>query len=231
MLAGCTTTVAGTAHRDLRAAPVRDLVAVLPSSATISQAVGNRLDASQPPVAGAIDVLPNGIRDSDTASPIECLGPVSPFMRIVYEVGEVRGAAWQEFSHYGGTQTVSSADVGVIEFSSAAEAQRMFGVFVARWKSCDNTTVTTALHNATDTRLYEKITDVRLDGPLLSATVVNSDSQRDAQFPTERAVGLADDCIVDVDVAVTDGSPAQQRASGRALRVATGVLDAVNQGR
>ncbi len=215
----------------MRTAPVRDLAAVLPSSAAVSQAVGNRLDASQPPVTGAIDALPNGIRDNDTANPIECLGPVSPFMRIVYETGEVRGVAWQEFSHYGGSQTVSSADVGVVEFSSAAEAQRVFSAFVTRWKDCEGTTVTTALRNASDTELYELITDVRVDGPVLSATVVNSDNQRDAQFPTERAIGVADDCIVDVDVAVTDGDAAQQRTAGRAIRVATGVLDAVNRRR
>ena len=66
---------------------------------------------------------------------------------------------------------------------------------------------------------------------MLSATVVNSDNQGDATFPTERAVGLAADCIVDVDVAVTGGTPAQHRASGRAVSLAVTMQHKVNQGR
>ncbi|AQT79510.1 hypothetical protein B1R94_09855 [Mycolicibacterium litorale] len=231
MLAGCTTTVAGSAQRERRTAPLRDLIAVLPTGAEVSQAVGNRVDAAGPPVAGGVEALPNGIRDNSAANPIECLGPASPFMRVVYETGEIRGAAWQEFSHYGGSQTVSSVDAGVVEFTSQTEAQRMFTAFAQRWKTCEGTSVTTALHNASDTELYQTITDVRVDATVVSATVVNSDNQRDAEFPTERAIGLAGDCIVDVDVAVTDGTSAEQRASGRAVKVATIMLDNVNRNR
>ena len=68
-------------------------------------------------------MLPNGIRDNNSANPIDCLGPVSPFMRIVYAKGGVRAAAWQSFSNYGGHQTVSSVDAGVVEFASSAQAQ------------------------------------------------------------------------------------------------------------
>ena len=136
-------------------------------------------------------------------------------MRIVYEKGAVRAAAWQTFANYGGRQTVSSVDAGVIEFGSAAQAQAMFGDFANRWKSCEGTTVTTYLHNSDNAELYEKITDVRVDGAVLSATVINSDNQRDAQFPTERALGVAADCIVDVDAAVTGGTPAAEARRAR----------------
>jgi hypothetical protein len=145
-------------------------------------------------------------------------------MRIVYETAGVRGAARQSFSNYGDHQTVSSVDAGVVEFGSAAQAQAMFNDFVSRWKSCEDTTVTTYLRNADDLELYEKITDVRVDGAVLSATVINSDSLHDAQFPTERAVGVAADCIVDVDVAVTDGT---REPAGRAVNLATAMLGRV----
>ena len=155
VLAGCTTTVGGGAVRDGRSSAARDLAAILPSSAEVSDIAGNPLsDNGSRPTAGGIDALPNGIRDSSAASPIDCLGPVSPFMRIVYEKGEVRAAAWQSFSNYGGHQTVSSVDAGVVEFGSAAQAQAMFGDFVSRWKSCEGTTVTTYLHNADNAELY-----------------------------------------------------------------------------
>jgi hypothetical protein len=225
VLAGCSTTVGGGAVRDVRGTAARDLAAILPSSAEVSDLAGNPLsDNGSRPMAGGIDVLPNGIRDSSAANPIDCLGPVSPFMRVVYESGEVRAAAWQSFSNYGGHQPVSSVDAGVVAFGSAAQAQATFDDFVSRWKSCEGTTVTTYLHNADNAELYEKITDVRVDGAVLSATVINSDNQHDTQFPTERALGVASDCIVDVDVAVTDGT---RTPAGRAVNLATAMLDRV----
>lgn len=231
MLAGCTSTVDGTAARQTAVGTVRDLASILPSAAEVSQVAGNPLADNGSPVIGGIDVLPNGIRDDSAAHPIECLGPVSPFMRVVYEVGDVRGAALQQFSNYGDNQTVSSVDVGVVEFASDAEAQRMFGVFVTRWKACEGTTVTTELPQPANTTLYQKITDVRVDGAVLSATVVNSDNQGDATFPTERAVGIAADCIVDLDVAVTHGASARKRDSRRAIDLVTATLDKVTRGR
>ncbi len=149
-------------------------------------------------------------------------------MRVVYEVGDVRRAAWQEFSNFGGGQTVSSVDAGVVQFVSDAEAQRMFGAFVSQWKACEGKTVRSALPGPAGTEMRQKVTDVRVDGPVLSATVVNSDNQGDASFPIERAIGLAADCLVDVDAAVTGGP---RRPSGRAVSLAGTTLDKLTHGR
>ena len=227
VLTGCTSVVDGSARHE-PVSPVRELAAILPDSAEAGRAAGNPLPDTDFPVVGGIDVLPNGIRDNDSADPIECLGPVTPFMRVVYEGGDVRRAAWQRFSNFGGGQTVSSVDAGVVEYSSEAEAQRVFGAFVARWKSCEGKSVRSTLPGPANTELYQKITDVRVDGPVLSATVINSDNQGDTTFPTERAIGLAADCVVDVDAAVTGG---ERRVSGRAITLAGTMRDRVNRGR
>lgn len=231
MLAGCTSVVEGTASRQRPGGSVRDLAAVLPTSAEVGQAAGNPLPDTDFPTFGGIDVLPNGIRDNAGADPIECLGPITPFMRVVYEGGDVRRAAWQEFSNFGGGQTVSSVDAGVVELGSETDAQRMFDGFVARWKECEGKTVRTPLHNQAGIELYQKITDVKVDGRVLSATVINSDNQGDAAFPTERAVGLAADCVIDVDAAVTGGTPAQRQSSGRAVSLVRTMQDKVIRGR
>jgi len=174
-------------------------------------------------------MLPNGIRDNTGADPIECIGAVTPFMRVIYEAGDVRGVAWQEFSNFGGGQMVSSVDAGVVQFSSEAEAQRMFGAFVARWKTCEGKTVrSTVRSSSATTELYQKVTDVTVDGPVLSATVITSDNQGDVAFPIERAIGLAADSVVDVDAAVTGG---QHRVSGRAVTLAGTMRDKVSRGR
>lgn len=228
VLAGCATTVDGTALRDNAAGPVRELATVLPTPPEVTRAARNPLTYNGPATIGGIDSLPNGIRDDDTVSPIECLGPVSPFMRVVYERGDVRAAAWQEFSNYGDGQPVSSINAGVIEFVSDVEAQRMFSEFASRWKACEGKTVTTRLPNA---ELYQKVTAVAVDGMVLSATIVNSDNAGDASFPTERAIGLATDCVIDVDVAVTGGTPAQQHPAGRAVDLTATMQEKVTRGR
>jgi PknH-like extracellular domain len=231
VLAGCTTTVGGSAVRETGTASRGNLAQILPTTDEISTAVGNPLADNGSPAVGGIEVLPNGIRDSTMARPIDCLGPVAPFMRVVYEQADVRGAAWQQFSNYGAHEVVSSADTAVIEFSSDAEAQRVFTSFVAQWKACEGTTVTTYTHNADNTELYGTVTDTLVAGPVLSTTIINGDNQQNAQFPTERALGITADCIVDVDVAVTDGTPAQQAAGRRAVTLAMVMLDKVARAR
>jgi hypothetical protein len=225
VLAACTTTVGGSAVRGAAlAVPVEQ---ILPTVAEVSAAVGNTLDPGGFPASGGIDLLPNGIRDDSVASPIDCLGPVMPFMRVVYEKDDVRTAAWQEFSRFGAGEAVSSADAGVVGFGSDAEAQRVFVAFTATWRACEGTTVTT---HTRDADLYATITEVRVQGPILSATILTGDSRDASRFPTERALGVAQGRIVDVDVAVTGSSPADRVAAGRAVKLAEVMLEKVNRG-
>ena len=184
--------------------------------------MGNRLDATGPPVLGSIDVLPNGIRGDDAVDPIECLGAITPLMRWVYEQGDVRGVAWQDFARFGEGQTVSSADTGVVRFASDAEASRMFSQFVTGWRSCEGGRVGI---NTGRGDLGLSVTDVQLDGSILSATIRSGESDTDAGFPTEHAVGLSADCIVDVDVAVTAPDPAKRVATTRAINLVRAMLD------
>ena len=69
-----------------------------------------------------------------------------------------------------------------------------------------------------------------MDGPVLSAVIL-SDGGDGTVYPTEHAVGVAADCIVDVDVAVTDPDPARRVAAGRAAGVVRAMLDTISAGR
>lgn len=225
MLASCSNAVGGTA---LRQQPI-GLQKVLPTVEQVEGAVGNRLDPTGPELVGAISLLPDGIRDSSEVSPLECLGAATPLMRVVYEQGDVRGVALRDFARYGEDLTVSSTHTGVVQFSSDAEADRMFSEFVTQWRSCDGTRVT--LQVTADTTLEWTITDVRVSGSVLSATILSAAPDDGPAFPTEHAVGVAADYIVDVDVAVTDAMPAGRVATTRAVDLATAMLDNVNSGR
>lgn len=212
ILIGCSSTVGGTAER--RAAPQpAPLQQGLPTAAEVSAAVGNRLDVAGAPTVGSIESLPNGIRDSEGASPLDCLGAVAPLMQVVYAGAGVQAVAWQDFARLGAGLTVSSVDAGVVRFDSEAQAQRSFERFATQWRSCAGTTVT--LHAGGAGGLDMTVTDVRVDGPVLSAVIL-SDGGGGSVYPTEHALGVAADCIADVDVAITDPVPARRVAAGRA---------------
>lgn len=218
MLVACTTSVDGSALRQRRSSLQR----ALPTVEQVRVAVGNPLDPVGPPVLGSIDLLPNGIRGDDAVDPIECLGAITPLMRWVYEQGDVRDVAWQDFARFGEGQPVSSVHTGVVRFDSDAEASRMFAQAVTRWRSCEGGRVGI---NAGGDDLGLSVTDVVVAGPILSATILSGASDTDPGFPTEHAVGLWADCIVDVDVAVTDPDPAGRVATTRAVDLTRAMLD------
>lgn len=199
---GCVTTVAGTPTRAGRVGgSVLPLEQVLPDATEAGAAVGNRLPPHNPALVGGIDVLPNGIRDSGGTAPIECLGVVAPAMRIVYEPGHVRAAATRDYWNYDSGVAVSSATATAIRLASAADAQRLFGSFVKQWQHCDGTTVTMYTHDSSDTELYSKPTGTRVDGPVLSSTVIAWDNHHAPPCPDERAVGVQGDVIAEAKVA------------------------------
>jgi hypothetical protein len=202
---------------------------VLPSANQVAQAVGNPLDPTSPPMVGGIALLPNGIRNSDEVSPLECLGAATPLMRVVYERGDVRAVGLQDFSRYGEGLTVSSAHTGVVRFGSEAEAARTFDAFARQWRSCAGTLVRVPV---TETSALEwTITDVREADGIVSATVLNGQSARQTAFPIEHAIGLVGEYIIDVDVAVTDADPSRRAATGRAARLVGLIRDNIDGGR
>lgn len=177
-------------------------------------AVGNRLDPAGPVALGAIDLLPSGIGEGGQVTPAECLGAATPLMRATYQSGDVTGVGLRDFARFGEGLTVSSAHTGVVRFGSDAEAARMFAAFVNQWRSCDGTPVRVRV--TANSELVWTVTDVRLSDGVLSATVLNGETDAEPGFLTEHAIGMAADCIVDVDVAVTDAQASRRVAAGRA---------------
>lgn len=222
-VAGCAPTTAGNP-----VSPQIDLLQALPSADQVDRAVGNPLDPTAVPRVGGIDLLPNGIRDSTQVSPLDCLGAATPLMRVVYERGDVHRVALQDFARFGAGMTVSSVHAGVVRFGSEAEATRMFDDFVTQWRSCARTRV--SVHVTESSALEWTVTDVREAGQVLSATILNGEAD-ESVFPTEHALGVAADCIVEVDVAVTDAVPSRRVPTGRAAELVSMMRDNIIQGR
>ncbi len=220
LLAGCSPVLEGTALRR----HATGLKQALPTPEQVNVAVGNRLDPTGPAAVGSIDFLPNGI--SGAVTPPECLGAATPLMRSVYEAGEVTGVGLRDFARFGEGLTVSSAHTGVVRFASDAEATRMFTTFVEQWRSCDGSPVSVQITPAS--ALVWTITDVQVHSGVLSATVLSGETDSRSAFVTEHAVGVVADCIVDVDVAVTDTLQSRRVATGRAANLVRMMAENIN---
>ena len=213
LTAGCVNTVVGMPTRAGRlAAGVAPLEQVLPTGEEVRTAAGNDLLPEGPPLTGGIDVLPNGIREDNDAAPIECIGATATLLRVVYEKGPVRAAASQTFWNSDLSVAVFSVHAGAVRIASSEQAQRLFASFIPQWQKCAGTTVTMHTHDSENTVLYSKVTDVKVDEPILSATIMDWDNHHTPQFPNEHAVGVASDVIVDVKVAIGPGGQAGTRA-------------------
>ena len=107
---------------------------------------------------------------------------------------------------------------GVVQMTSAAAAQDFFAATSERWRRCNGATVTR--HQAGDGGdELSRIADVTFEPRVVSASVLHT-SAGTASPTALRAVGLAGDCIVEVDL--TDPRPA-----GQAVRPAVGVADLI----
>ena len=201
------------------ARPTLDISLGLPTAEQVAQAVGNPLDPVGPARVGAIGLLPNGIRDAEHVTPLSCLGAATPLMRVVYAQAAgpdgVRAVALQDFARYGAGLTVSGAHTGVVQVNSDAQASRVFAAFAGQWRDCSGTRV--SVHVTPDSSVDWTITDVREDDGILSATILTADSGGAPPLPTEHALAVADDCILEADVAVTDPLPERRVATGRAV--------------
>ncbi|WP_118915459.1 sensor domain-containing protein [Mycobacterium shigaense] len=210
--AGCVDTVAGRPTGAGGAVRVVPLEQILPSGDEVNAAVGNKLMPEGPPEVGGIAVLPNGIRDDNDATPVECIGVTSALLRVVYEEALVRAVAAQNYWNSDLSVAVFSVRAGAVRLSSSTDAQRLFVSFVRQWQKCAGTTVTLRTHDSENTELYLRVEDVKVDGPLLSATVVSWDNHHTPPTPDERAVGIGSDVVVDVRVSVGPGAQAATRA-------------------
>jgi len=223
-VAACSSSIGGRAQRR----PSVPLDQVLPTVDQVAESVGNPLDPTGPIALGAIDLLPNGIRDAHDVDPLACLGSATPLMRVAYEQGDVRQVALRDFARYGEGLTVSGVHTGVVRFGSDAEAVRVFAAFAAQWRACDGAAV--RVHLTATSELRWNVVHVRSDGAILSDTVLAGESRNQPAFPTEHALGLAGPYIVEADVAVTDVLPARRVAATRAVDLVRDMLDNAGRG-
>ena len=197
VLAGCSSTPvdgAPVVHIAEAAKPSvsRALDQVLPTVNELATILGTAGYMGQL-VKGGPEMLLQGVSESE-ATPIDCVSAGYRLEKIVYRASPVRSVASQ--SWVGGDQNGPSYSgfFGVVQFATPDDAQAFFAASADKWHRCNGQTL--VLHQPEHgADGLSRITDVGVDDRIVSAVVLHDNGST-----IQRAIGVASDCVVDVEV-------------------------------
>lgn len=196
----------------------------LPTVPELSVALGSGPDGFMGQlVEGDAQMLLRSV-DPAAATPAECVSTVYRLQKVVYEVGPVRSVASSSWAGGGFEGPPVSGFFGIVQMASAAEAQKFFATISDSWRRCNGQTV--ALQPGPGAEEMSRITDVVFEDLLVTATVLHASGAGPATG-VSRALGLAGDCIVDVEII----DPREAVGMSPAADVAAVILDKISAGR
>jgi hypothetical protein len=204
VLAGCAAAQTGAPVVHLTEAvkpsEVRALDQVLPTPDEMAVLLGSRGFMGQL-VEGGADMLLAGVRESE-ATPVDCVSPTYRLQKVVYDASPVQTVASQSWTGGSFDGPPVSGFFGVVRFATPDDAQAFFAATAEKWHRCNGQTLMLRQpeHGANGT---SRITDVTVDRRTVSAVVMH-----DAGSTTQRALGVAADCVVDVEISNSDPSSA-----------------------
>ena len=211
VLAGCSSTPvdgAPVVHIAEAAKPSvsRALDQVLPTVDELATILGTAGYMGQL-VKGGPEMLLQGVSESE-ATPIDCVSAGYRLEKIVYRASPVRSVASQ--SWVGGDQNGPSYSgfFGVVQFATPDDAQAFFAASADKWHRCNGQTL--VLHQPEHgADGLSRITDVGVDDSIVSAVVLHDNGST-----AQRAIGVASDCIVDVEVTNPAGDSGTSASGG-----------------
>ncbi len=197
LFAGCTATVDGTATPS--AGPsiaTPSLNKILPTGEELSATLSIGPDGFMGQlVEGGADTLLRGIGESE-ASPVDCVSATYRLQNITYAASPVRSVASRSWTGGDVNGPAFSAFFGVVRLATGDDAEAFFATAAAQWRRCNGKTM--VLHQRGGDG-SSTINDVDIDGRIVSA-VVTHDAGGPKSVSIQRALGVAADCIVDVEV-------------------------------
>jgi len=211
VLAGCSSTPvdgAPVVHIAEAAKPSvsRALDQVLPTVNELTTILGTAGYVGQL-VKGGPEMLLQGVNESE-ATPIDCVSAGYRLEKIVYRASPVRSVASQ--SWVGGDQNGPSYSgfFGVVQFATPDDALAFFAASADKWHRCNGQTL--VLHQPEHgADGLSRITDVGIDDRIVSAVVLHDNGST-----AQRAIGVASDCIVDVEVTNPAGDSGTSASGG-----------------
>jgi hypothetical protein len=173
--------------------PNRTLDRALPTAEELSATLGVGGFMGQL-VEGGADMLLQGVREAE-ATPVDCVSTGYRLEKVVYQASPVRSVASQSWAGGDANGPTATGFFGVVEFADADAAWKFFAASADKWHRCNGQTL--VLHQADrGAQGSSRITNVGIDPRVVSAVVM-----QDAGSTIQRALGVAGDCIVDVEIA------------------------------
>jgi hypothetical protein len=203
VLAGCSSTPVDSAPPVVRikeaAKPSvsRPLNQVLPTSDELTATMGVGPGFTGQLVVGGADMLLQGVGEAD-ATPIECVSAGYRLQKVVYAASPVREVASQSWAGGDLNGPPLSGFFGAVRFATADDAEGFFAASADKWRRCNGQTL--VLHQPEHgADGVSRITDVVVEPTVVSAVVLHDDGST-----IQRALGVASDCVVDVEITDVD---------------------------
>jgi hypothetical protein len=203
VLAGCSSTPVDNAPPVVRITEAakpsvsRPLKQVLPTSDELSATMGVGPGFTGQLVVGGADMLLQGVGEAD-ATPAECVSAGYRLQKVVYAASPVREVASQSWAGGDFNGPPLSGFFGAVRFATADDAKGFFAASADKWSRCNGQTL--VLHQPEHgADGVSRITDVVVEPTVVSAAVLHDDGST-----IQRALGVASDCVVDVEVTDVD---------------------------
>lgn len=231
----CSTTVGGAArppaNRTSRFLDGQTLERVLLGKSALSRVVREpvELDPRSPPLVGGAEML--GGEPSQGGE--GCLGVAVMMQAGAYRSANVRAVALTTWRPAASGAAVTRVQEAALSMPTAADAYAVFATFARQWRECDGKTVPLS---GGSLPLEVKISHVQSAVSVVAATISTQwntpPSFSPPSLPAERAVGVRDNCLIEVEVDFVDSSGASQEAprdtNARALDIAQVMRDKVS---
>lgn len=191
--------------------PSRPVEQVLPTGDELTSTLAVGLGFTGQRVKGGAEMLLQSVGESD-ATPVECVSAGYRLQKVAYAASPVLEVASESWAGGDFNGPPVSGFFGVVKFATPADAQAFFAAAAEKWRRCNGQTL--VLHQPEHgADGMSKITDVLVQARTVSAVVLN-----DTGETVQRALGVASDSVVDVEVTAPNG------ADGAAGAVAVATL-------
>ncbi|OBF96162.1 LppR [Mycolicibacterium flavescens] len=171
-------------------------------------------------VEGGADMLLQGVREAE-ASPPDCVSTGYRLEKVVYQASPVRSVVSQSWAGGDANGPTVTGFFGVVEFIDADAAQEFFASSADKWHRCNGQTLVLSQPDR-GAQGSSRITEVGVDDEIVSAVVM-----QDAGSTVQRALGVAGDCIVEVEI--TDVAGPSPTGARHATAVADLMMDKIGQ--
>ncbi|KUH80455.1 MULTISPECIES: sensor domain-containing protein [unclassified Mycobacterium] len=180
--------------------PHRALDRALPTAEELATTLGASGFMGQL-VTGGADMLLQGVREAE-ATPVDCVSTGYRLEKVVYQASPVRSVASRSWAGGDANGPTATGFFGVVEFGDVAAAQAFFAASADKWHGCNGRTLVLQQPER-GAQATSRITEVGIDNRIVSAVVM-----QDAGSTIQRALGVAGDCIVDVEITDVAGPSA-----------------------